>query len=106
MSGNKQLDWATATRERFRSWSPTVLHLLHSWLQQHHTCSQVVVQVLSCCTAWVKLGALHAVGLELAEQIAQAGLLCIQSSSEQVSCSTLVNGLQAALQDTPFADVL
>lgn len=90
LTSSEKLSWATTTRERFRSWSPDALQLLHSWLQQQQQQQQVVqgtVFLLECLTAWVKLGCLHVVSPQLAVDTAQVGLMHIQSQNPEVSDS-------------------
>ncbi|WIA13057.1 hypothetical protein OEZ85_006663 [Tetradesmus obliquus] len=83
LSSSQHVDWATATRERFRGWSNAALQLLLTWLQQQQQQQQQQAKLLACLAAWVRLGCLHQVPLQLAEQVAQAGLLGVQSSNEQ-----------------------
>jgi hypothetical protein len=93
-SSSQHVDWATSTRERFRSWSNPALQVLLPWLQQQHQQPQqqqqqqpqLQAKLLDCLAAWVRLGCLHQVPLQLAERVAQAGLMGVQSSNEQVCC--------------------
>jgi hypothetical protein len=88
LTSSEKLSWATTTRERFRSWSPEALQLLHSWLQQQQQQQQQAVQgtvcLLECLTAWVKLGCLHVVSPQLAVATAEVGLMHIQSQTPEV----------------------
>ncbi|WIA33204.1 hypothetical protein OEZ86_006350 [Tetradesmus obliquus] len=84
LSSSQHVDGATATRERFRCWSNEALQLLLTWQQQQQQQQQLQAKLLACLAAWVRLGCLHQVPLQLAEQVAQAGLLGVQSSNEQV----------------------
>eukprot|EP00775_Hariotina_reticulata_P011810 gene11810-11954_t len=83
LTAGQRLEWATSTRERFRSWSEAVVPLVHSWLRQFGADTRVLVQLMGCLTAWVRLGCLHQVPAQVAESTAQAALLCLQSSNEQ-----------------------
>jgi hypothetical protein len=75
------------------------LQLLLTWLQQQQQQpqqqqpppqeQQLQAKLLDCLAAWVRLGCLHQVPLQLAEQVAQAGLMGVQSSNEQVWCMAL-----------------
>jgi hypothetical protein len=91
LSSSQHVDWATTTRERFRAWSNPALQLLLTWLQQNQQQQQQLqAKLLACLTAWVRLGCLHQVPLQLAEQVAQAGLVGVQSSNEQVRAAGVV----------------
>lgn len=91
LTSSEKLSWATTTRDRFRSWSPEALQLLHCWLQQQpqqaqqpQQQQQATVRLLECLTAWVKLGCLHHVSQQQAEATAHVGLQAIQSSQAEV----------------------
>lgn len=90
LTAGQHLQWATSTRDRFRCWSGTVVPLVHLWLGQYGNNTWLLVQLMTCLTAWVRLGCLYQVPAEVAENTTQAALLCLQSSNEQVKRVSLI----------------
>jgi hypothetical protein len=55
--------------------------------QQQQEQAAAAVSLLECFTAWVKLGCLHHVSMDVAEATAHVGLLHIQNAEEEVNSS-------------------
>jgi hypothetical protein len=78
------LEAALAARRRCLGWAQQVAELLLQQAQQHAHNQQLLLVLLPCASAWVRLGALHEVHPATASSLVGTALQLLQAQADQV----------------------
>jgi hypothetical protein len=83
------LEAALAARRRCLGWAQQVAELLLQQAQQHANNQQLLLVLLPCASAWVRLGALHEVHPTTASSLVATALQLLQAQADQVGWQSM-----------------